>query len=153
MASKEHKQTFPALLDPGFTRISVDDIDQIFLSNIDTPRRKNLCSMLRLFIHEIKSLGVEGELWVNGSFTTRNPDPKDLDVLLVINRGVISHLPDEDLEKLKWLTNNREYVRRRWFCDLYVCRNDDFRQRRYFERKWSENPDSENKKGIAVIIL
>lgn len=150
----EKRQTYPALYGPGFVEISINDIGTAFTSKIDTPARRRITSNLRNFIGVLSNLGVKGEIWINGSFSTMNPHPHDFDVLLVIPKVTLSGMTDENKKKLWDLTDEsqKEYVRRRWSCDLYVCDQSNLGVRRIFESKFSKNPEIGGK-GIPVIKL
>lgn len=155
MSSQRNRQIYPALYQAGFEKIKEAEIEQTFVVSSDSPKRRLLASHLRLFIGKLHSLGVKGELWINGSFSTKNPNPMDIDLLLVISRSALADMTVENQRGLDELTNNsgREYVRMRWNCDLYVIESSDIGQRRYYEELFSRNPDSLSKKGIPVIIL
>lgn len=113
-----------------------------------------MASNLRNFLMYLKKLGVHGEAWIDGSFSTMNPSPHDFDMLLVIPRVILAGLTHENLAELHQLTDlkNREYVRKKWSCDLYVCDKSNITMQRQFESKFSKNPD-EHMKGIPVISL
>lgn len=151
--ARKDKLTYPALFNAGFTYIADDDIERVFIGILQSPRRKMLVSMLRLFIHRLRALGVKGELWIDGSFSTQNPDPMDIDLLLVIPRVTISAMSDENKKELDEITGNRTYTRKRWSCDLYAIESSNIARRKYFEDLFSKNPDKENRKGIPVIRL
>lgn len=155
MNIRKNKHTYPPLYQGGFIPIEISAIEQVFLGVDSSPKRKMLASMLKLFIHKLQSLNVKGDLWVNGSFSTKNPEPMDIDLLLVIPRVTLSGMTKEQREELTELTDfdNREYVRAKWSCDLYVIESSNIGDRAYYEELFSRNPDSLNRKGIPVISL
>lgn len=156
MEIRKDKQTYPALYDPGFMPVDISNIESAFLpAGVSSPRRKLLANQLRLFIATLQSTGVRGELWIDGSFSTKNPEPMDIDVLLVIPRVVLLGMTEEGRNELAELTDpdNKQYVRAKWSCDLHVREASDLAGRRYYERLFSRNPDNENKKGIPVIQI
>ncbi|PCH51967.1 MAG: hypothetical protein COC20_04765 [Cellvibrionales bacterium] len=155
MNIRRGKPYHPPLFDAGFIPIKFDELDQVFLGSNSSPRRKMLTSALRLFIKKLESLEVKGELWINGSLSTKNPEPMDFDVVLVISRVTLSAIPIDKQTELYELTDlsNREYVRTKWSCDLFVIESSNIGDRRYYEEWFSRNPDELNKKGIPVITL
>ncbi|QEI13842.1 DUF6932 family protein [Cellvibrio japonicus] len=155
MASGDRKDklTYPPLFEAGFTHVSEADIERVFVGVAESSRRKMLASQLRLFIQKLRSLGVKGELWIDGSFSTKNLEPMDIDLLLVIPRIVLSAMTEENLKELDELTGNRELTRARWSCDLYVIESSNIARRKYYEDFFSQNPDKDNRKGIPVIKL
>lgn len=155
MSFRNNKQIFPAIYQSGFERITIGEIEQVFVNGLNSPRRTLLASHLRLFIGKLRSLGVKGELWIDGSFSTKNPNPMDIDLVLVISRSTLANMTEKTHEELDYLTSNhgREYVRTKWFCDFYVIDSSNIGDRKYYENLYSKNPDDLNKKGIPVIIL
>lgn len=134
--------------------MNIEEINDVFLAKVDTPVRRRLASNLRDFLMCLKRLGVKGEAWIDGSFSTMNPTPHDFDVLLVIPRVTLAGMTPENLDELETLTKleSREYVRNKWSCDLYVCDKNNLTMQRKFEQKFSRNPDDDSK-GIPVILL
>jgi hypothetical protein len=156
MNIRRNNHTYPALYSGGFISVSLDDIQNVFLPiGANSSRRKMLANQLRLFIQKLQSTGVSGDLWVDGSFSTKNLEPMDIDLLLVISRVVFSALTEKGQKELYELTDysNREYVRAKWSCDFYVIESSDIASRRYYEDLFSRNPDSSNRKGIPVISI
>jgi hypothetical protein len=156
MSKRKNKQTFPALYKEGFIHITEGDIDRVFLPlGATSPKRQRLATLLRFFIKKLQSTGVKGELWINGSFSTKNLEPMDYDVLLVIPRVTLAGMSKEGKIELEQLTNekNKEYVRAKWNCDLYVIEASDAANRTFYEKYFSRNPDELNRKGIPVISI
>lgn len=155
MAERPRKEFYPGLFRPGFFEIAFENIDQIFANEQSTPRRKMLAAQLRMFIKHLQAMGVHGDLWINGSFSTHNPNPMDYDVLLVISRVILRAMTEEQRAIFAELSSeeNHDYVRSKWGCDFYVAESNDAAKQRRFEAAYSSNPDSENKKGIAVIKI
>ncbi len=153
MASRQNKPSYPALFEAGFKEIQLIEIESIFLGINVTPRRKMLASQLRLFIHKLQELGVKGEIWINGSFSTRNPTPMDYDVLLVMPKIILSAMSEDNLGELDALSSERELTRAKWSCDFYVIESSNIGDRKYYEELFSKNPDLQNRKGIPVIKL
>lgn len=150
------KPTFPPLFRSGLREIQEQDLDQLFIGPAyDTPLRRRMTAQLRMFIAELKRLGVHGELWINGSFATKKPEPGDMDLALSIPRGVVSAMSKENLERLGFLSDeeNRAYVRTKWQVDLYVFESSNVTRRQYFLDLFSRNPDGDNRKGIPFIRL
>jgi hypothetical protein len=147
------KELFAALFPPGFHEVSDDGIEAALLSVEPTPRRRQLASQLRLFVARLRQLGARGDLWVDGSLATRNPNPADIDVVLLISRVVLSAMSEDALHTLEEMSgeDGREYTRTRWGCDFYVISFSDLNRRIYFQDLFSRNPDNDSKKGILVI--
>lgn len=150
------KPTYPPLFPPGLSEVALQDLERLFSAPaFDTPLRRRMTAQLRLFIAELQRLGVHGELWIDGSFATKKPEPGDIDLALSIPRVVVSAMPDENLERLGFLSDeeNRAYVRSRWQVDLYVFESSNIATRSYFLAQFSRNPDNANRKGIPFVKL
>lgn len=151
-----YRQAYPSLFTAGFVDISEETIENVFVSvtGLDTPRRQFLASMLRLFLAHLRSLGLESyEAWIGGSFVTKDPNPMDIDLVCFIHRQSIADLPDEQLQKLKYLGSHEghPYVRQRWACDYYHCPFDSLEDRKSWRERFSVDRHG-SQKGIARII-
>ena len=149
----ENNQNHQPLFHDGFVDIDESAIDSVFVGDLNTPRRRFLASMLRLFLGHLRSLGLESyEVWINGSFATKNPAPIDVDIVCFIDRQVIANIPDKQLEELKYLASEegRAYVRERWSCDYYQCPFDSFEDRNYWKETFSSD-EYGSTKGIVRI--
>jgi hypothetical protein len=51
------------------------------------PHRGRLCDRLRVYLAELRSVGFDVEVLVNGSFVTIKPDPNDIDLIVVLPAG------------------------------------------------------------------
>lgn len=156
MAIMTPKMTHKALFSGGtFVDVTEGTIDQVFLRGVDTPHRRRLTSQLRLFIAYLRSLGLTSfELWIDGSFTTVNPDPMDIDVVCYLPRDQLAQMSDENLEALAFLAskNGRAYVRERWSIDYYHCPFDALEERNYWKKKYSSDENG-MQKGIGRIKI
>ena len=122
---------------------------------IKTPLRERLTDQLRLFIRYLERLGVQGDIWIDGSYATKKPNPQDIDVALVMSRPTLEAMPEAGRKRLADLTDleNRMLVRRRWQIDLYVFDGANRQRWDYFFDLFSRNPDAENTKGIPFVRI
>ena len=154
--STNPKRAFPPIFESGLWKIQLEEIDQVFLDpGFETPLRRRLAAQLRMFITELKRINVRGDLWIDGSYATKKPEPADVDLALLIPRVVLSAMSDTQLKRLSFLTDkeNREYVRAKWQVDFYVFEASDLKRRSYFIDLFSRNPDKFNRKGIPYVQL
>ena len=138
----ENKQVYQPLFRDDFVDIDESAIDSVFVGDLDTPRRRFLATALRLFLGHLRSLGLESyEVWIDGSFATKNPNPMDVDIVCFIDRQVIANMPEKQLEELKYLASDkgRTYIRERWSCDYYHCPFDSLEDRHYWKQKFSSD--------------
>ena len=155
MPNKHQKLTYPAIVPEGLMEIDLSSLESIFLGRIDTPLRRRLTRQLNFFIGKLKSLGVHGDLWINGSFATIAPEPMDVDVVLITSEEVIRKLTPENFKEIEYLTDvaNRIYVRQKWHIDFYIVEASNLGLRSYFKQLFSRNPDDSNPKGIPYVKL
>ena len=150
------KPTFPPIFSPGLKEIRREDIGKIFLDpTFDSPLRRRLTAQLRSFIAELERLDVHGDLWINGSYATKKPEPGDIDLVMSIPLIIVSAMSEEKLDRLNFMTDpeNRAYVRARWQVDFYVFERSNIGSRNYYFDLFSRNPDSSNQKGIPFVKL
>lgn len=93
-------------------------------------------------------------MWIDGSFTTVNPEPKDIDVVCFIPRDQLSAMSDQNLEELAHLASEkgRVYVRERWNIDYYHCPFDSIADRNYWKNEFSTD-EFGTEKGIGRIKI
>lgn len=48
------------------------------------PRRSSLCARLQAYLEELRRVGIDAEVLVDGSFVTAKPDPNDIDRIVVL---------------------------------------------------------------------
>ena len=150
------KQTYPALFPADtFIEVNIASIDEVFVESHDSPRRRLLASHLRLFVGYLRNLGLQSfEIWIDGSFSTADPTPGDVDITCFIPRHQLRKMTDENLEKLEYLASEegRPYIRERWHIDYYHCPFDSLEARNYWKDKFTSD-DYGNRKGIGRIKI
>lgn len=148
-------EVYPALYPGGLVEVALDALPGAFAAVTQTPLRRRLVSQLRLFIGHLQELGVRGDVWIDDSFATQKPDPRDIDVALAIGLPALAAMADADKQQIEYLRNEegRAYARTKWNVDFYVFHATDFAARRYWFDLFSRNPDSSNPKGIPFVKL
>lgn len=151
-----NEPTYPPIFPPGFSEITVDALESLFVGpGLDTPLRRRLTDQLRTFVMELARLGVHGDIWIDGSYATRKPDPRDVDVVLSMTPVALQALGDEHREQLGYYgaEDGRPYVRRKWQVDFYIMDATNHQHRSYYQKLFSNNPDQSAPKGIPFIQL
>lgn len=150
------KPAYKPLFQPNtFVDVDENSINQIFNEGNNTPPRRRLASHLRLFLNHLKSLGLESfEMWIDGSFTTINPEPKDIDVVCFISWDQLAAMSVENQEKLAYMASEegRVYVRERWNIDYYHCPFDSIADRNLWKIKFFKD-EFGTEKGIGRIKI
>lgn len=147
---------FPPIFPPGFSEITVDALESLFVGpGFDNPLRRRLTDQLRAFVMELARLGVHGDIWIDGSYTTKKPCPRDVDVVLSMTPVALQALANEHRKQLGYYgaEDGRAYVRRKWQVDFYVIDASNRQRRSDWQRFLSNNPDQSNRKGIPVVRL
>ena len=153
---QKHKEFYPPLVSSGVKRISLAELEETFLGVTNSSRRRLVTRTLKMFIEHLQlKLQVRGELWVDGSFTTHNPSPHDVDVALGMTVAQHDDLESSNREKLRHYgsISGREEVRARWNVDFYLLKLESLDERNYWEGRFTKYPDSDHKKGYVVVEL
>ncbi len=152
MRKPAYKALFPA---QTFVDVDENSLDQVFLYLNDSPQRRRLVTLLRHFIQHLKSLGLESfELWVDGSFSTFNPSPADIDLVCFLKPESLFGMENVNLEELKKLGSEegRPYVREKWSIDFYIGRFDSLEEKNSWKKKFFEDENG-LEKGIGRIKI
>jgi hypothetical protein len=79
--------------------------------------RAGIMAGLRSFVRRLQDVGIKGDIWIDGSFLTEKIDPKDVDVVLVIQAADYDYGNDETRAAIDWVVANQKNSLR---CDSYV---------------------------------
>jgi hypothetical protein len=145
----------PKLNEQGFLPAGVWDctmaeIQRRFGSFQKTDRRVQLFEKLESFIGEARQTGMIKAIIVNGSFISAKPDPNDIDLILVLEKG---HDFEKELRPMDYNVLSRKRVRRRYGFDMFVDEEDsDFYEEdvRFFQKV---RGGSGLTKGVLRIVL
>ena len=149
-----YKREYPPLLSEGFKEISIWQLDSIFLEPFsEGERRRYLIDRLNAFISEFLSLGLNSELWIDGSFSTTKIEPQDIDILFLIDKNQVDNLDKRKAQLFEKLLFNREEVKARYSLDVYFIDISDIAE----QQKWIEAYGFDSKKlnteGIYKILI
>jgi hypothetical protein len=147
------KADFPPLLEPGLHIFDEQGLRATFVDPFPgSQRRLELLTRFLSLTHLIRSLRLDSEAWIDGSFVTTKPDPDDLDVVFFFDRSQIDNLPSSERRTLDQL-NNRSLMLVRYFCDVYYDPADDQARRDYWLNKFGLGYGGPSRKGIAVFRI
>lgn len=106
------------LLPAGRHDCTLDEIGERFGSFQGTSRRVDLFRKLEEFVKEAKSTGLFVAILIDGSFVTDNPDPGDIDLILVVP-------PDHDfdavLRPFEYNLVSKRQVRKQFRFDAFTA--------------------------------
>jgi hypothetical protein len=138
---------FDPLYPAGFRDISFDSLDDIFVTPFENgERRKYLTDRFRAYIEKFSELGLQAEIWLDGSYSTNKPEPGDMDILIVFDVNEVNNLPLEKRPLLQELFD-RELSKIRYSIDVLLLPSNDVNNRSYW-RGWFGFSRNEQPKGI-----
>lgn len=142
---------FKPIFEAGFHDITVEQIDDIFVTPFENnDRRRYLTDRLKAFFERFFDLGLSAEIWLDGSYSTIKPEPGDIDILIVFNPDEINALPVDKHPILNELFN-RDLSKIRYNLDVLLLQSDNVNQRSYW-RGWFGYSRTEEPKGIPRIF-
>ena len=148
--------THPPIFPPGLHQMAIETLEETFVApEFDTPLRRRLTTQLRLFVGVLANLGVHGDIWIDGSYVTKKPNPRDVDVVLLVSPAALRVPTMEDMATLKhYMTREgRNEVRSKWQVDFYVADANSSAEHDYWLDQLSRNPDRSNRKGIPFVTI
>jgi hypothetical protein len=149
-----NKRDYPPLLKEGFKKIAFWQMDELFLNPfIGNEHRKYLIDRFRVFLMEFHKLEIDAEIWIDGSFTTEKPEPKDIDVVFFLNPNDIVNLPESKQNVFSLLFIDRETVLARYGLDIYFADISSEEERLKWEETFSLDNSGLNKKGIFKLFF
>lgn len=149
-----YKKEFDPLLENGFKEIALWQLDSIFLEPFgENEQRKQLINRLNAYLSEFLYLGLNAEIWIDGSFSTIKPEPEDIDVVFLLDETEINSLNDKKLKLFEELFMNREIVKARYSVDVYfIDKNDEIEKQKWITI-YGFDTRKINSKGIYKIQL
>lgn len=149
-----YKKEYKPLFEKGFKQIALWQLDSTFLEPFEeNEHRKYLIDRLNAFINEFQFLGLEAEIWIDGSFSTHKPEPQDIDVVFLLDQNAVSSLDSKKEDLFHELFMKREEVRVRYSLDVYFIDKDDDDEKQKWISTYGFDSRKMNSKGIYKIIL
>jgi len=144
-------EEFEALFSPGFFDITLENFKDIFVNQFAIHEKRNyLAERFFVLLDEFKEIGLNAEIWIDGSYSTLKPEPNDIDVLFLMNDHEINLLTPEKRAKLTNLFD-RDQSKIRYKCDLFLINKQNTNDRIYWRGCFGFNRKDEPK-GIPKII-
>jgi len=144
--------SYESLLSPGFHDIEEAELENHFLSHFPNSKtRPKLVLALKHYLNSMRALGVDFEVWLDGSFTTTKLDPNDIDLVAFASPDEINKLPDPKKQLLTSLFDRRS-VKHSLSLDVLFATDTDPNLRSYW-RGWYGFDREENAKGIARLVV
>jgi len=110
---------YEPLCSNGFCDIKESDLERLFVIPFPASKTRNgLYNGFRDWLRNIRVIPVSLEIWIDGSFVTKKPDPSDIDIVCVYDGDEINALNDNDynqLDALLW----PDAVKTRYGCHVF----------------------------------
>lgn len=146
-------EEFEPLFAPGFHDLARGDLEPHFIDPFPgADRRVRLLAGLSGMLSELEGLGIEWEVWLDGSFSTKKPDPNDIDVLVIADGARLNELPIAVQQRLRALLLNPQVAKVRFGCEVYFADSGDPSRLSYW-RGWFGFSRNETPKGIPRLRI
>ena len=160
----KHKQEYTPLLAKGFHLLSVDDLRELCVTNFpDSTVRVDIMAGFEAIYERAVGIGIEGAVWINGSFLTRKIDPDDIDFVLLVDARFYEGGTQEQHEFIEWLISREDDPKKSFLChtDVVLLYPRDspwhdltMHTKQHWENKvYGYSVTSREPKGIAVVTL
>ena len=138
---------FPPLLPDGLHARTIDRINEECVDAFpDSESRPDLIGGLRSVLETLRSVGIHGTLWIDGSFVTEKLNPNDIDVLLYIPNG------EELLEVAEAVLEDfRNRCMREHRCHIFFT-SDEARRDGYWRNQFGLSRDGKPKGIITMPV-
>lgn len=143
---------YKPLHNAGFLDINSSELENTFVKPfVNKDRREYLLQRFNSLIERFKETGLNAEIWIDGSFATKKPEPGDIDIIFFVD-GKEVNLLHPDSKKILTDLNNRKITQIRYNCDVFIVLNQDFNMRSYW-RGWFGFSRDEVPKGIIRLFI
>lgn len=149
------EREFPPLLANGFKDITEADLYTEFVipfSQEEQSYRNSLLIDFGRFLNEFKSLNIKAEVWIDGSFATKAPDPSDVDVVFYFDPEEIDSLNGELINKFQRLFTERQFMRNLYKVEVHYGVKGNTLDYEQWQRTFGTYYDNIRPKGIFRII-
>lgn len=144
---------FDPLFEPGIHNIKMSEFHTYFVESFNPGnRRKYLVERFYALLERFNEVGINAEIWIDGSFCTKKEEPGDIDVIFFYDPIQVNSLLPEKQRILIELFNNPVESKLRYGCDLFFVPNNNLNQRSYW-RGWFGFSREERPKGIARVFI
>ncbi|MBA1146673.1 hypothetical protein H0Z60_06335 [Ectothiorhodospiraceae bacterium WFHF3C12] len=147
---------YEPLLDAGIHPMSVPDMKEMLVDafNDGKEHREYLYSRLHVFLENLAQLiGRPFRVWIDGSFLSNKPEPADVDLVVIAEARCLNALGEQEKEALRQIFGTeRQTVKQRFSCDVYLMLEGDADQERYWRNLFGHDRDG-RPKGIVEVGL
>jgi hypothetical protein len=99
---------YPPILPIGLHRMTLEELREICVNCFpDSTTRKTIMVGLEEVAQRLASVGIDVEIWVNGSFLTQKRDPRDSDMVVRVPIETYENGTNEQKAVLDWVKSNQ----------------------------------------------
>jgi hypothetical protein len=146
---------YPPLIANGFKDIIEEDLHKEFVSPFNAQALDHRCNLLigfGNFLNEFKTLNIAAEVWIDGSFATKAPDPGDVDVVFYFKYEEIAALSDEKLLKFQRLFSSRKFMLSLYQVEVHYAEMDNDLEYKEWKKVFGTCYDNTTPKGIFRLL-
>jgi hypothetical protein len=148
------KKEYPPIIENGFQTITISELEDKFLNPFgDNTHRRKLIERFKVYLNEFMAIGINAEVWVDGSFTTTKPDPDDIDIVFLFRKTDIDYLSGKKALLFESLFMDRDTIKTRYGIDVYFIDKDNASEIEQWIETYGFDTRKLNSKGIFKIIL
>ncbi|RAJ90062.1 hypothetical protein LX87_05541 [Larkinella arboricola] len=148
---------YPPLHPEGIKDIDEEQLYPVFVQPFGRGQahdyRQNLLIQFGQFINQFKRLGLKAELWIDGSFCTRAPDPSDVDLVFFFDLIAIDQLEGDKRDLFERLFTNRKFMKAQYRVEVFYEANSDLLAYQKWQRDFGTCYDDVTPKGIFRIYF
>jgi hypothetical protein len=127
------KPEYPPLLGPGFTEITLEDLSRLCVDPFPDPfHRRHLVARLSELVTLLREIGLECDIWIDGSFLTQDPEPSDVDMVIWSDNASRARLTVSQNTRLDKIIKNKDRTLYRYRCDVSYQERGNTGQRMYW---------------------
>jgi hypothetical protein len=147
----ETKQEFPPLFPPGFHNLTIDCLEETFVTPfVNNHRRAYLVERFKSLFKRFAEANIPAEFWLDGSFTTQKEEPDDIDLIIFFSEDDVRSITPEQISIITEVLDNQS-SKIRYSCDVYMAYKENDERRSYW-RGWFCFTRDEQPKGVARIF-
>lgn len=146
----QRKEDFTPLLPAGFHPMDWEAMRALCATN---GARALMADALGRFIAELRSFGLVGTLWLDGSFVTLKPTPSDIDLLVLPDRECLEAARPHAARLQELFGPERHAAKSLYGCDAYWVDPGNVGRRGYWRDLFGFCHDDITPKGVIELPL
>ena len=117
------KGEYPALLAPGLHEMTAAQVESLCVTAFSrSATRGKIFQGLQFLIHQLIALKIPVDLWIDGSFVTKKPDPSDCDLVMHADGQILDTLTPSQAGFVRMINDpvTRVGFKLAYHCDCFV---------------------------------